>query len=160
VREHRIANAFVLLLASCAVAFAASGFQDKVFFSLGGGVLVWILVRPLLTEMTDRQTRGCRTRFSSRTCRLPTFASDGRVLVVACPGWHQGLEFFYLCMVMGFGLLANRGSCCYCAHRRGSTKTDRFFLWSCKTCRCLEDSCASKTRARLWHPNARASVTC
>ena len=53
VRKSRIANAFVLLLASCAVAFAASGFQDEVFFSLGGGVLVWILVRPLLT--LDRQ---------------------------------------------------------------------------------------------------------
>jgi hypothetical protein len=49
-RVNRIANAFVLLLTSCAVAFAASGFQDEVFFSLGGGVLVWILVLPRLTH--------------------------------------------------------------------------------------------------------------
>jgi len=42
---RRIANAFVLLMASAAVAFAASGFQDEIFFSLGGGVLVVLLVR-------------------------------------------------------------------------------------------------------------------
>merc|ERR1711998_389858 len=103
-----LANAFVLLMASAAVAFAASGFQDEIFFSLGGGVLVWLL----------------------------------------------GLEFGYVVLSMAFGLQANRGVCCFCAHQgRGSTKTARVFLWSCKTCRKKatdgkEDS--GRGAARLW----------
>lgn len=67
-RAHRLTNAFVLLLASCAVAFTASGFQDEVFFSLGGGILVWILVLPRLTE--DRLA-DCHTRVHAHAARKP-----------------------------------------------------------------------------------------
>jgi hypothetical protein len=36
---------FIITMVSCLVAFTFAGFHDKALFAMGGGILIWILVR-------------------------------------------------------------------------------------------------------------------
>ncbi len=136
----RVPNTFLILLATFTGAGVVSGFEDKVIFSLGGGILVWILVRFFYKY------------FSSPWYSHVYFRPSTLLPFEHCARACQALELLYILMVIFYNHLSSmiadlpvgheksicRGYCCQCVHlKRGPhTLKDRFFLWSCKSCRC------------------------